>query len=112
MDPQAEFIYVPPDELERVAKGGATRFDVSGGELGHQGRDCSFETIIKTYELRDPALALLARVVQGADVTGDVGMTPEAAGLKPIAEGFSAVYGTRDQEREAIFSESATFSFA
>lgn len=104
IDPEAEFIYVPPDEVERVAKTGAIPYDVSGVELGHLGRDCSFETIVKKYELRDPALALLARIVHGADVTADLGTTPEAAGLKAIAEGFSAVYGTRDNEKLAAES--------
>ena len=104
VDPEAEFIYVPPDEVERVAKGGAIPFDVGGAELGHQGDDCSFETIVKKYELRDPALALLARIVHGADVSGEVGVMPEAPGLMAIAEGFSALYGTRDHEKLAAES--------
>jgi hypothetical protein len=101
VDPEAEFIYVPPDEVGRVAESGAIPYDVNGAKLGHQGRDCSFETIIKTYELRDPALSLLAGIVHGADVTADLAITPEAAGLNAIAEGFSALYGTRDLEKLA-----------
>ncbi len=68
VDPDAEFLYVPADQVIEVAKGeGATPFDVPNVELGHHGPECTFDAIIKKYELADPALRRLARIVRGAD---------------------------------------------
>src|SRR5215204_841922 len=68
VDPQAEFLYVPGDEVMAVAsREGATPFDVPDVELGHHGAECSFDAIIKKYNLMDPALTELALIVRGAD---------------------------------------------
>lgn len=97
VDPEAEFLYVPATEVKAVAeRDGAIPYDVPGVELGHVEGRCSFESIILKYALHDPALDRLARIVHGADVTDDVGLTPEAAGLKAIAHGFAMVHGTND----------------
>ena len=48
VDPQAEFLYVPPEQVTEVAKReGAIPFDVANVELGHNGPECSFDAIIK-----------------------------------------------------------------
>jgi hypothetical protein len=89
VDPQAEFLFVPADQvLEYAQREGAVPFDVPGVELGHHGGKCSFEAILTRYGLDDPALHLLAQIVHGADVTPDLYGRPEAPGLKAIAEGF------------------------
>jgi hypothetical protein len=96
IDPEAEFLFVPPDQVLDVAKReGATPFDVPGVELGHHEGKCSFETIVSKYRLNDPALALLSRIVHGADVSKDLYGQPEAPGLKAIAAGFQQM-GLRD----------------
>ncbi len=92
VDPEAEFLYVPPDEVAAVAKKeGATPYDVPGAELGHKGPECSFDAIIRKYRLTDPALLRLAKIVRGAD-TDAKDLTPESRGLEAIAEGFRRVY--------------------
>jgi hypothetical protein len=90
VDPQAEFLFVPGDKvLAEAARLGATPYDVPGVELGHHGKECSFEAILKKYNLgRDPALALLARIVNGADTDNSLWNQPEGPGLNAIAEGF------------------------
>ena len=93
-DPQAEFLYVPADQVQTTAaQEGATSYDVPGAELGHQGDECSFDAIVHKYDLtrRDPALAQLARIVRGAD-TAQHDLTPESRGLLAIAQGFSLAY--------------------
>jgi len=61
VDPQAEFLYVPPEEVIEIAKReGAIPFDVANVELGHNGPECSFDAIIKKYNLTDRALQRLA----------------------------------------------------
>ena len=80
VDPEAEFHFVPADrvisEAERLD---AMPFDVASVELGHHGKECSFEAILKKYHLEDdPALALLARIVNGADTDNALWQQPEA----------------------------------
>jgi hypothetical protein len=68
---------------------GATPYDVKDVELGHHGKECSFDAIVGKYGLTgDPALMLLARIVNGADTDNSLWNQPESAGLKAIAEGF------------------------
>ena len=92
IDPQAEFLYVPPEEVMETAKRkGAIPFDVANVELGHKGPECSFDAIIKKYQLTDRALQQLALIVRGADTTAKH-LTQESPGLEAIAEGFRLVY--------------------
>jgi hypothetical protein len=100
IDDRAEFLYVDPKEVDRVAREqDAVPYDVEGVELGHVDGRCSFESIMFKYGLDDPALRRLAHVVHGADIAADVDNTPEAAGLKAIAMGFRRLYGERDDEK-------------
>ncbi len=92
VDPEAEILYVPADKVMDVAKKeNAIPFDVSNVELGHRGLECSFDAIIKKYELTDPALQRLAPIVRGAD-TDAKDLAPECRGLEAIAEGFRLFY--------------------
>ena len=90
VDPQAEFRFVPAaDVLAVAAKDGAIPFDVPDVELGHHGKECSFDAIVKKYDLSsDRALVLLAKIVNGADTDNSLWRQPESAGLEAIAEGF------------------------
>ena len=97
VDPAAEFYFVPRDQvMPEAGRLGATPFDVPGVELGHHGKQCSFEAILWKYDLaRDPALHLLGKIVNGADTDNTLWNSPEAAGLKAVAEGFRHL-GYRD----------------
>jgi len=90
VDPQAEFLFVPADKVAEVARReGATSYDCKGDELGHHGKECSFDAIVKKYGLgKDPALVLLAKIVNGADTDNTLWNQPEGPGLNAIAEGF------------------------
>jgi len=90
VDPAAEFLFVPADQVMAVAqRDGATPYDVTGVELGHHGKECSFEAILKRYNLKDnPALVLLGKIVNGADTDNTLWQQPEGPGLEAIAEGF------------------------
>jgi hypothetical protein len=92
VDGEAEFLYVSPDKVMEIAKQeGATPFDVPNVELGHHGSECSFDAIIKKYNLKDPVLEILAPIVRGAD-TDAKDLTSESRGLEAIAEGFRLVF--------------------
>lgn len=91
VDKDAEFLFVPADQVMQVAKEqNATPFDVPNVELGHHGEECSFDAIVKKYDLdkKDPALMELAKIVRGAD-TPNRSLTPQSEGLLAIAYGFS-----------------------
>ena len=91
VDPEAEFLFVPADQVLQVAKErDAIPFDVPNVELGHQGEKCSFDAIVEKYKLNDKALLELAKIVRGAD-TPNRSLTAESAGLVAIAEGFRAI---------------------
>jgi len=91
IDSEAEFLFVPRTQIEKVAREtGAIPFDAPGVELGHgpDGR-CSFESIILKYDLKDPGLLRLAKIVHAADVSEDIDKDPIARGLEAIASGYS-----------------------
>jgi hypothetical protein len=92
IDQSAEFLFVPPAEVGRVAiEAGATPFDVEGVELTHVGPKCSFDAFLEKYQLTDPALADLARIVRGAD-TARLDLAPECAGLLAVSLGLSRLF--------------------
>jgi|SRR5918995_4278998 hypothetical protein len=88
LDPDAEFVFVDdPDEVPADA----TPFDMRGVELSHHGSDCSFETFVRRYELDDPVLGDIARIVHEADLADERYDAPEAAGLDVLVRGLSMV---------------------
>jgi hypothetical protein len=91
IDPEAEIVYLPRDAVLAYAdRTGATSFDAPGARYTHRDGLCTFEVLIEEYRLGgDPALALMARVVHGADVSEDPDATPQSAGLLAIADGFA-----------------------
>jgi hypothetical protein len=99
IDPDAEIVYVPANEVLAVAeRTGGHSFDAPGARYTHRDGLCSFEVLVEEYGIEDPAIAALARVVHGADVAEDVDVTPQSHGLKAIAEGFS--YLEADDHRQ------------
>ncbi len=94
INPLAEFLYVPADDVVAVAKKeGATPYDINGAEFGHAGDRCSFDAIIRIFEINDPALDHLADIVRGAD-TSRPDLMPQCEGLLAISYGLSATIPT------------------
>ncbi len=92
VDKEAEFIYVPADQVMTKAKElDAIPFDIPNVEYGHDGSFCTFDAIIKKHNLTDPALLQLAVIVRGAD-TNRFDIAPQAAGLWAISAGLSHNY--------------------
>ena len=103
IDREAEFYFVPADQVIKEAERlGATPFDVPGVELSHHGRRCSFEAVLEKYSLTgNPGLALLGKIVNGADTDNTLYGQPEGPGLAAIAEGFRHLGFKNDQEINA-----------
>src|SRR4249920_2930203 len=88
IDGEATFVFVDdPDDVPADA----TPFDMRGVELTHHGDDCTFETMLRRFELDDPALWDVARIVHEADLGDELFDAPEAAGLDVICRGLSTV---------------------
>ena len=89
IDPEAEFLYVPADQVLEVAeRESANSYDAPGANYTHRDGLCSFEVLVEEFGIGDPAVALLARIVHGADVAEDRDATPQSRGLLAVAEGF------------------------
>lgn len=93
VDGKPEFAFVadpaeiPPD---------AVAFDITGAELSHHGGDCSFETILRRYDLTDPVLWRIAAIVHEADVDDERYDAPEAPGLDVVLRGLSMICSDED----------------
>jgi len=105
IDPEAEFLFVPADQVMQVAeRERAIPYDVPNVELGHHGQECSFDALVKKHGLtHDPALVLLAKIVNGADTDNLPWNQPESAGLNAVAAGFRHL-GFKD-DRKLIAAE-------
>jgi rhodanese-related sulfurtransferase len=97
IDPQARFLYTQTENVFAMAKQtGAIPYDIPGGEpFTHDGPLCSFDTIIRHFAIRDPALDNLALIARGAD-TGRLDLAPQSSGLLAITLGLSANSGDDD----------------
>jgi hypothetical protein len=88
LDPDATFVFVT--DLADVPAD-ATAFDMRGVALSHRGGDCTFETILRRYDLADPVLWRIAAIVHEADVDDERYDAPEACGLDVVLRGLSMV---------------------
>jgi hypothetical protein len=97
VDPEAEFLFVPREEVfAAVEREKAIPYDTPGAELHHVDDECTFDAILKKYNVADPVLHKLAMIVRGAD-TANKDLTPWSRGLDAVAEGFQSM-GLADPE--------------
>jgi hypothetical protein len=90
VDPAAEFMFLPNSQLHTEAERlGATLFHAEGAELARRGDISSFEVVLEHFGLLgDPALVLLGRIVNTADIKQSRYRQPEGPGLRAIADGL------------------------
>ena len=88
IDPDATFVFVDdPDDVPEDA----TPFDIRGVELSHHEGDCSFETFLKSYDIEDPVMWEIGRIVHEADIDDERYDAPEARGLDVLVRGMSMI---------------------
>src|SRR5207247_1217359 len=89
IDPDAEIVYVPADDVLDVARReGARSFDAPGADFEHRAGRCTFEVLIEEFDLDgDRALARLARIVHAADIDSELHTDPAGPGLLAIGLG-------------------------
>ena len=92
IDPDAEILYVPTDEvLTDAADRQGHSFDAPGATFDHRDGLCTFEVLIDDFRLGDAALARLARIVHAADIATDTDSHPFGAALRAIGDAGAAV---------------------
>ena len=101
IDPDAEFLFVPRDEVLATAeREGGHSYDAQGAEYTHRDVKCSFDVLIEEFKLKDdPGLVRLAEIVHAADISEDIDSSPEGPGLSAIAHGFALLHGTEDHRK-------------
>jgi hypothetical protein len=92
VDPEAEFFYVPKEEVfQKALEIKAIPYDIPGAEYTHYGNECTFDFILHKHKLTDDALTQIATIVRGAD-TDKFDIAPQSAGLWAISAGLSYNY--------------------
>ena len=92
VDRDAEFIYVPKENVfEEAKKQNAIPYDIQGAEYSHYGEECTFDYIVRKHDLKDEAVLQIAKIVRGAD-THRFDIADQAAGLWAISAGLSVNY--------------------
>lgn len=86
IDPDAEFTFIPV--ATKTIPDGAEAFDIPGVRLSHHRGHCSFHTMLREYELQDPILHRIARIVDEADIVQEICLEPAASGLDAICHGI------------------------
>jgi hypothetical protein len=97
IDPKARFVFAPESKLP----GNAVLFDVFGAEFSHHGEDCTFETLVKVFQLKDDALNALAEIVHDIDMKDQKFGRGEAAGLDLVVRALGASHGDDHKTLEA-----------
>jgi rhodanese-related sulfurtransferase len=96
IDPRAEFFYVPTEQVFMEAQRlNAVAYDIPGAPVSHEGDLCSFDALLKGFDLHDAALDILARIVRGAD-TDHLALAPQSAGLLALSLGLSRLHSIDD----------------
>ena len=85
IDPEAKFLFQKAGDLP---PSGAIPFDMVGVEFGHQGEDCTMETMLKMFGIKDPAAWEIARIVHDADLKDGKYGKEEAKGLNLLLKGL------------------------
>lgn len=109
LDADAEFIFVPADRVASLqAETGAIGFDAPGATYPHKDAQglCSFAALVRERLSHDPVLLDVARIVQAADIKGELKDHPAASGLQLISRGFPLV---TNEDHETV--ERASFVY-
>jgi hypothetical protein len=85
IDHKARFVFAPEDALPK----NAIIFDVFGAEFSHHGEDCTFETLLKVFGLRDRGLKVIGEIIHDVDLKDNKYCRPEASGLDAVVRSLA-----------------------
>lgn len=90
IDPEAEFVFVPRDTDPTTLKEGIP-FDMKGVELGHHDNRCSFKSIVKKYDISDPIILEIAKIIHAADISADRHSVSEGECINLLTRGIRLI---------------------
>ena len=90
IDPQARFKFVAPKGY-RPQKG-ELRFDMFEAEYTHEGDRCTFETLLRRFQLHDSALSDIAEIVHQIDLRDDKYDRADATGIERVLAGVAMAH--------------------
>jgi len=93
INPDAAIRYSTEPETDEVA------FDMAGGRFEHIGNMCTFEVMLQSFSLNEPALQMIAEIVHEIDLRDGLYIRPEIAGIDVVLQGW-LLNDVSDQERE------------
>ena len=89
IDPKAEFIFIPVG-TKSLPKG-AEPFDIPGARYSHHRGHCTFYSLLKENNIKDPILNRIANIIDEADIVQEINVEPVAAGLDMVCRGLSRI---------------------
>jgi hypothetical protein len=98
IDPRARFKFVAARGYK--PRSGELRFDMTAAEYTHVGDECTFQTLVRQFHLRHPALAAIGEIVHDIDCKDDRFNRPETSGVASLIRGLTHVHDD-DTERLA-----------
>lgn len=100
IDPEAEFKFVSWPGAVLVEEDG-TPFDFPGLDIQftHHNNKCTFEVLVKHYELTDPVLQDMAAIIHSADIQKDLDVAPDARGVELTLSGLAFL---SDNDHDAV----------
>ena len=93
IDKKARFIFAPEEHVPREA----VPFDMFHGGFGHRGEDCTFETLQKSFRIRDHKVSVIAQMIHDADLLDEKFGRKEGFGIDEVLKGW-ARQGVSDKE--------------
>lgn len=94
IDISAEIRYSHQPENDGIS------FDMPNAQFGHTGNLCTFETLIKTFQISADGLNKIAEIIHEVDLHDGIYNHPETFGIDAVLKGWSQ-QGLSDQELEA-----------
>jgi len=89
IDPDAEFLFIPVDQTSLPK--GAEPFDIPGVRYSHHRGHCTFYTLLKENDLKDPVLMHIASIIDEADLVQEINVEPIAPGLDAVCRGIRRI---------------------
>jgi hypothetical protein len=85
IDKKARFTFAPETQIPR----GAVPFDMFHGGFGHRGKDCTFETLQKTFRIRDKKVGVIGQIIHDADLVDEKFGRKEGFGIDAVLNGWA-----------------------
>jgi hypothetical protein len=85
IDKKARFTFASETQIPHEA----VPFDMFHGGFGHRGEDCTFETLQKTFRIRDKKVGAIGEIIHDADLLDEKFGRKEGLGIDAVLNGWA-----------------------